>query len=104
MSVKISTKDAPRYTFEVDGTEYAIPAMGSLPVPFLRKYATAPGSDDLGIDLMLDLLATQTVRTSDGSKADGLADILGMEAVIAIMADYVSGSADDLGESSASSD
>ena len=104
MSVKISTNDAPRYTFEVDGTEYAIPAMGSLPVPFLRKYATAPGSEDLGIDLMLDLLATQTVRASDGCKAEGLADILGMQAVVAIMADYVSDSGEDLGESSASSD
>lgn len=104
MSVSISTKDAPRYTFEVDGTEYALPAMGSLPIPFLRKYATAPDSDDLGIDLMLDLLATQTVRTSDDSKADGLADVLGMQAVLAIMADYISGSEDDLGESSASSD
>lgn len=104
MSVKISTKDAPRYTFEVDGTEYALPAVGSLSIPFLRKYATAPDSDDLGIDLMLDLLATQTVRTSDGSKADGLADVLGMQAVLAIMADYISGCKDDLGESLASSD
>lgn len=103
MSVRISTKDAPRYTFWVDDVEYAIPAMGSLPIPFLRKYAKASG-EDMGVDFMLDLISTQTVRADDGSKADGLIDTLGVQAVAAIMADYTASSEDDLGESSASSD
>ena len=104
MSVRISTKDAPRYTFWVDDVEYAIPAMGSLPIPFLRKYVKADATPELGIDFMLDILGTQAVNVADGTKAQGLADILGMGAVQAIFADYAGQSEDDLGESSASSD
>lgn len=103
MTVRISTKDAPRYTFYVDDAEYSMPAMGSLPIPFLRKYAREGAGEDIGIDLILDLLGTQAVRTDTGERAEGLADLLGAEAVTAIFADYSRTSGEDLGESSASS-
>ena len=104
MSVRISTKEAPRYVFWVDDKEYRIPAMGSLPLPFLRKYAKGdPADGEFAIDFLLDILATQA-EDAHGEKVEGLADTLGSEAVMAIFADYVSGSAEDLGESSASSE
>ncbi|MBR3157875.1 MAG: hypothetical protein IKF14_18535 [Atopobiaceae bacterium] len=104
MTVRINTKEAPRYAFWVDDKEYRIPAMGSLPLPFLRKYAKGDPSDmNLAIDFLLDILAMQA-EDADGNKVEGLADTLGSEAVMAIFADYTAGSTEDLGESSASSE
>lgn len=103
MTVRINTKEAPRYAFWVDDKEYRIPAMEALPLPFLRKYAKGdPGNMDLAIDFLLDILATQA-EDAEGGKVEGLADALGSGAVMAIFADYTAGSAEDLGESSASS-
>lgn len=104
MTVRISTAEAPRYSFVVDDVEYVIPAMGSLPIPFLRKYSRGEATTDVGIELMLDLLENKTRRADTGEPAEGLCDELGIEAVVAIFSDYVGQSGEDLGESSASSD
>lgn len=105
MTVKISTADAPRYHFEVDGRSYSMPTLEALPLPFLRETvhrAEDGKTDEIGVDFILAIIDRYTVDDATGESAAHLSDVLGAAALMAIFSDYTQGEA--LGESLGSSD
>lgn len=97
----ISTGEARRFEFEVDGKAYSVPHRESLPMPKFREIRKridgAENKAEEAIDTMFDLF---------DEYAPGALDSLTFEQAIQLVNAYTTGAdgGDSLGESSTSSD